>query len=108
MIVDKKYPAQGNWIHLKYSTPYEAANALALNGKLVSNSIMVGVVAYQRSKEANKENSGSSFTSPVIRARPLRAAVNLPQSPNTSLTAQNVPQKSTGLVTRAMEYMLGW
>ncbi|GJQ70515.1 hypothetical protein Trydic_g22921 [Trypoxylus dichotomus] len=30
-IVEKKFPTQGNWVHLKYSSIHEASKALALN-----------------------------------------------------------------------------
>jgi len=106
-IVDKRFPAQGNWVHLKYSSALETAKALALNGKLISNCIMVGVVPHH-SKQENKENKDVLFYTSPVRARSLRHSFVSPQNSNTVLAPQNVPQKSTGLVTKAMEYVFGW
>lgn len=112
-IQEKKYPTQGNWIHLKYCSAQEVAKALLLNGKLISNSIMIGVVPYYNKCEMDKENnmSGAQYSSPIIarsQARSLRTS-NVPQlNSNTVVSPQNVPQKSTGLVTKAMEYVFGW
>lgn len=105
-IVEKKFPTQGNWVHLKYSSVHEASKALALNGKLVSGNIMVGVVPYYN-KEENKENLDNSGITSPIRARSLRHSIVPTQSSNTVIP-QNVPQKSTGIVSKAMEYVFGW
>ncbi|KAF2896466.1 hypothetical protein ILUMI_09709 [Ignelater luminosus] len=106
-IVEKRFPAQGNWAHVKFSSPHETAKALALNGKLISNCVMIGVILHQN-KEANKENTDTSLYTSPIRWRPLRQSFASPQNSNTVLPPQNVPQKSTGLVTKAMEYVFGW
>ncbi|KRT82545.1 hypothetical protein AMK59_3466, partial [Oryctes borbonicus] len=105
-IVEKKFPTQGNWVHLKYSSVHEASKALALNGKLISGNIMVGVVPYYN-KQENKENLDNFGLASPLRARNLRHSVLPPQSSNTVIP-QNVPQKSTGIVSKAMEYVFGW
>lgn len=104
-IVEKKIPPQGNWVHVKFNNLNEVAKALSLNGKLINNSIMIGVQPYY-TKE-NKENDSVVYTSP-IRARSLRQSFVSPSSPNAVIPPQTVPQKSTGLVTKAMEYVFGW
>lgn len=108
-IVEKKYPTQGNWVHIKFSSPHEVVKALLLNGKLISNYIMVGVMPYYNKLENNKENHDNTtmYSSP-IRARSLRTSFVVPQNSSTVLSPQNVPQKSTGIVTKAMEYVFGW
>lgn len=106
-IVDKKCPTQGNWVHLKFSSFNEVSRALAFNGKLVTNGIMVGVVPYNN-KQTNKENLENSIYSPIPRARSLRRSIVTLPNPNQITSPQNVPQKSTGLVTKAMEYVFGW
>lgn len=116
-IVDKKFPPEGNWVNLKYSTQYEVAKALSFNGKLISNSIMVGVVPCTN-MEMNKENANTlnnlndsalnrSITSPN-RARPLTQSFVQRQASTDVIQPQNVPQKSTGIVSKAMEYVFGW
>lgn len=105
-IVDKKCPTQGNWVHLKFMSFSEVNKALSFNGKLITNGIMVGVLPF--SNREGKENLNASVYSTTPRARSLRQSfVTLP-SANTVTSPQNVPQKSTGLVTKAMEYVFGW
>jgi len=116
-IVDKKFPSEGNWVHLKYSSQYETAKALSFNGKLISNSIMVGVVPYNVIE--NKENAQAAInnmsmfndstvlTSPN-RARPLTQSFNMQHNAADIMSPTNCPQKSTGIVTKAMEYVFGW
>ncbi|XP_050453908.1 nucleoporin Nup35 [Cataglyphis hispanica] len=133
-IVDK-HPApqpQSNWIHLKCASEQEAQRALTCNGSIVSGSIMIGVIPCTdegvilgcSDKENRTKLNGSirslstgriersSFNlSPTTRRRKLRslaAGYNQHFSPQATQTPENVPQRSTGLVTRAMEYMFGW
>lgn len=104
-IADKKVPAVGNWVHIKYNSHNEVLRALSLNGKCINNSIMIGVALYNL--KDNKENDNSTFTSP-IRARSLRHSYVSPQNTSSVLSPQPLPQKSTGFVTKAMEYVFGW
>lgn len=104
VIVDKQVPAQGNWVHIKFSNFGEVNRALALNGKCLNSNIMIGVQLYY--PKENKENSGV-MASPM-RARSLRHSFISPHASNTVVPAQNVPQKSTGIVSKAMEYVFGW
>ncbi|XP_076236492.1 nucleoporin Nup35-like isoform X2 [Calliopsis andreniformis] len=135
-IVDK-HPAphaQSNWIHLKCASEQEAQRALACNGNIVSGSIMIGVipctdegVILGGDKENRTKMNGSvkSFSnigrvnqSPeygtprtpirIQNARPLVAGYNQHLSPQSVRSPENVPQKSTGLVSKAMEYVFGW
>lgn len=118
-ITDKKFPPEGNWVHIKYSSPHEVSRAMSFNGKIISNNIMVGVIPLQKNNSIpspqweNKENTeevppvqAAMLTSPN-RARSLTQPYVLPRNTEV-LSPQNVPQKSTGLVTKAMEYVFGW
>lgn len=129
--------AQGNWIHLKCASEQDAHRALACNGNIVSGSTMIGVVPCtdegvilgSDKENLSKLSSGarcfstpdrlnlgspdyaSNFppTSPRIQnARPLAIGYNQHLSPQSVRSPQNVPQKSTGLVSKAMEYVFGW
>jgi len=104
VIVDKRIPSQGNWVHIKFNNFSEIARALSFNGKCINNNIMIGVQLHYNKE--NKENN-SMITSPT-RARSLRHSFISPHSSNNVLPSQNVPQKSTGIVTKAMEYVFGW
>lgn len=135
-VVDKHHAPhpQSNWIHLKCSSEQEAQRALSCNSNIVSGSIMIGVipctdegVVLGADKENRLKLNGSMrlFTSPIkpgqgipnssmktpVRiqnARPLVSGYNQNLSPQSVRSPQNVPQKSTGLVSKAMEYMFGW
>lgn len=129
--------AQGNWIHLKCATEQDAHRALACNGNIVSGSTMIGVVPCtdegvvlgsdkenisklssgvrcfstpDRLNLASPDYGGSlPPTSPRIQnARPLALGYNQHLSPQSVRSPQNVPQKSTGIVSKAMEYVFGW
>lgn len=135
-IVDK-HPAphsQSNWIHLKCASELEAQRAFACNGNIVSGSIMIGVipctdegVILGSEKESRSRMNGSikclstlgrvtqspEYSTPrtpirIQSARPLAAGYNQNLSPQSIRSPENVPQKSTGLVSKAMEYMFGW
>lgn len=112
-IIEKQFPSQGNWVNIKYSSTFEATKALSMHGKLISNCIMVGVMPCNNNgnnkQDNNKENlDGNSFVSPN-RTRMLRQTFSSPQmSSNEVVQPQGVPQKSTGLVSKAMEYIFGW
>lgn len=125
---------QSNWIHLKCASEQEVQKALACNGNIVSGSVMIGVmpcmdegVVLGHDKENRAKINGSmrifSPTKPqtptteyntprsparIQNARPLAAGFNQHLSPQSVTTPTNVPQKSTGLVSRTMDYIFGW
>lgn len=136
-IVDKHPPphSQSNWIHLKCASELEAQRALACNGNIVSGSIMIGVipctdegVILRCDKERNCSKMNGSiksfcnigrlskspeYSTPrtpirIQSARPLAVGYNQNLSSQSVRSPENVPQKSTGLVSKAMEYMFGW
>ncbi|KAJ8688280.1 hypothetical protein QAD02_024075 [Eretmocerus hayati] len=135
-IIDK-HPAphsQSNWIHLKCSTEPEAQRALMCNGNIVSGSIMIGVIpctdegVIMGSDKENRSKLNDSmrlFSTPVkpiglsrsnstrtpVRiqnARPLVSGYNQHLGSQTVRSPDNIPHKSTGIVTKAMEYVFGW
>lgn len=144
LIVDKRVPSKGNWMHLRFQTPHEALKALSYNGKVFSGSIMLGVTpcleqdilhdSYPKENMAEGNISGrnmSNLTSPGLHqtvfspnnssnrsylgtpvrmgnARPLAQSFRPGQSENEVLNQSNTPQKSTSMVTKAMEYVFGW
>lgn len=128
---------QSNWIHLKCATEQEAQRALACNGNVVSGAIMIGVTPCMdegvilspdkenqskfngsmriftspgKSSQGTSGEAGSSLRSPIKiqNARPLASGYNQHLSPQAVRAAENVPQRSTGLVSKAMEYVFGW
>lgn len=106
-IIDKKIPTQGNWVHLKLGSFIDVRKALSYNGKCISNTVMIGVMPYNNII-GNKENLDASVLNQTSRARSLRQTAVSPATLNAVTSPQNVPHKSTGLVTKAMEYVFGW
>ena len=95
-----------NWLHLKYHTPLQAKKALSKNGRVFASSIMVGV---QQCIDKSLMVS-SPGDSQVIRGTPMRPLTSNYKVPigDSSLTEANTPQKNTGVVSKALEYVFGW
>ncbi|KAG6439592.1 hypothetical protein O3G_MSEX000904, partial [Manduca sexta] len=56
-ILDKQYPTQGNWAHIRYATRAEKERAMALSGRLVLPGVMVGVVECKEPPKISVNNS---------------------------------------------------
>nr|XP_026490073.1 nucleoporin Nup35 [Vanessa tameamea]XP_026490074.1 nucleoporin Nup35 [Vanessa tameamea] len=97
-ILDKQYPTQGNWAHVRYATRAEKERAMALNGRQVLPGVMVGVVECREPPRINVASPGT-FTERQTTARSL-CPTPIPSAP--------VPQRSTGLISKALDYVLGW
>lgn len=54
---------QGNWLHIKYQTKLQAQKALSKNGKILANSLMVGVMPCidKRVMSLNPQSNDSQF-----------------------------------------------
>jgi len=64
-ILEHKIPSQGNWMHLKFASRLQARKALARNGRLLTDTLMVGVVPCTDAgivEENRKENVPISST----------------------------------------------
>jgi len=42
-VLEHRIPAQGNWMHLKFASRLQARKALARNGRLLTDTLMIGV-----------------------------------------------------------------
>ncbi|XP_011559308.3 nucleoporin Nup35 [Plutella xylostella] len=100
-ILDKQYPTQGNWAHIRYATRAEKERAMALNGRQVLPGVMVGVVECQEPPRITVASPGI-ITSPE---RPTTGARSLCPTP---LPAAPLPQRSNGIISKALDYVLGW
>ncbi|XP_063227612.1 nucleoporin NUP35 [Bacillus rossius redtenbacheri] len=131
-IVDRRLPNQGNWVHLRYQGRLECHKALANNGRVLLGRVMIGVLPC-KDKTIVGENTGVctmpgtpgtpdsvmsprqltigspsvSVSSPLSArtARPLVQAYKIAQADSRVVSPANMPQKSTGVVSRAMEYL---
>lgn len=60
LLLDKQYPTQGNWAHVRYATRAEKERAMALNGRQIIPGIMVGVVECREPPRMAMTNPGIS------------------------------------------------
>lgn len=58
LLIDKQYPTQGNWAHIRYATRAEKERALALSGRQVLPGVMVGVVECHEPPKMSANCSG--------------------------------------------------
>ncbi|XP_059052437.1 nucleoporin Nup35 [Achroia grisella] len=98
-ILDKQYPTQGNWAHVRYATRAEKERAMALSGRQVLPGVMVGVVEC-------KEPPRIAVTSPGIASE--RQSIGARSLCPTPVPSAPVPQRSNGLISKALDYVLGW
>lgn len=98
-ILDKQYPTQGNWAHIRYATRVEKERAISLNGRLVLPGVMVGVVECREPPRMIVSSPGSTLEKRPSTARSL-CPTPIPSAP--------VPQRSSGLISKALDYVLGW
>jgi nuclear pore complex protein Nup53 len=118
--------ADGNWMHLLFQSRLQAKKALSKNGKVYGNGIMIGVQpcidkavmegyvpgAGDGATARALGGVGGALSGPLGRPatiRPLTAAYQASSGPNQVAPANpNTPQKSTGFISKAFEYMFGW
>ncbi|XP_004535092.1 nucleoporin NUP53 [Ceratitis capitata] len=108
-IVDKVFsPQNGNWVHLKYASRLECDKALNYNEKILGNNIMIGVTQCKDKNIIDKENMCENNTQPC-KVRPL-AQNAYKSAQNDSAVDNNIslPQKSSGLMNKAMDLFFGW
>lgn len=99
-ILDKQYPTQGNWAHVRFSTRVEKARAISLNGRQLTPGIMVGVISCKDPPHV-QQSPNTTFASERrhTTARPLCP---------TAVPTVAVPQRTNGIVAKAMELVFGW
>lgn len=59
-IVEVKCTPGSNWLHIRFSSPIEARRALSKNGKVLGQSIMVGVIPSDSKVIEDAENANIS------------------------------------------------
>nr|XP_014097965.1 nucleoporin Nup35 [Bactrocera oleae] len=108
-IVDKVFPPQnGNWVHLKYASRLECDKALNYNEKILGNNIMIGVTQCKDKNIIDKENVSENNTQPC-KVRPLaQTAYKSVQNDSAVDNNANLPQKSSGLMNKALDLFFGW
>lgn len=96
----------GNWIHLRFSSRMECDKALNYNGKVIANSLMIGVLPCTDTSVTNEE----AMENPnVSKLRSLsRVTYETTQTPTTVEPNVFAPKLNTGIVSKAMDIIFGW
>jgi len=117
-----------NWMHVRFQTRLQASKAVAKNGSVIGGTIMVGVSPCRDESVLDQLNSscldtssatagganasvaslGSGLNNTPRTIRPLTQAYKDAQNDSKVVPGTNTPNKSTGMVSKAMEYMFGW
>lgn len=108
--------ADGNYMHICYQSKLQARTALSKNGKVFGGTIMIGVKpcidkAVLSSFAQHEVPGAPEPISPVKPSgmRPLTAAYQASNSVHeVKPMAANTPQRSTGIIAKAAEYLFGW
>lgn len=105
----EKVCSSGNWIHLRFSSRGECEKALLYNGKIIGNSLMIGVTRCQDEAVLEKENSIDCSRASVNKIRSLtQAAFKSAKMDHEVVPSIDDPKKSTGIVNKAMDLLFGW
>lgn len=130
-------PDEGNWINIRFESKLQSRKALSKSGKILPGNLMIGVAPCIDLKVISKsqadplrrvqqdllesrsspglnsslpklDDSKSAFNSPKpCTIRPLTAAYNAASSGNKVTTDVLTPQKTSGIITKAMDYIFG-
>ncbi|XP_016986778.1 nucleoporin Nup35 [Drosophila rhopaloa] len=110
-------PQNGNWMHVRFSSRIESDKALNYNHKVIAGNVMVGVARCSDRSVIDKENSSglanaeppsTPAASPVL-VRPFaQQAYKQARDVNIISPTKDVPQKSSGLMDKAMDLIFGW
>ncbi|XP_068154768.1 nucleoporin Nup35 [Drosophila tropicalis] len=113
-------PQNGNWMHVRFSSRIESDKALNYNQKVIGGNVMVGVTRCTDKAILDKENCNANalnanlsepsdtLSSPKVRPFAQQSYQMAKSSNTVSPTNKNAPQKSSGLVNKAMDMIFGW
>ncbi|WP_411023081.1 hypothetical protein, partial [Salmonella sp. s51228] len=101
-----------NWVHLKYPSKIQAQLALSRNGKIFSSNIMVGVQPCVDLSVINSSQINSTTTPPPNTTTPIRAfnssfKIPIGDVSQLVLNTSKTPQKDTGIISKAIDYIFG-
>eukprot|EP00094_Tigriopus_californicus_P006582 TCALIF_06338-PA protein Name:"Similar to NUP35 Nucleoporin NUP53 (Homo sapiens)" AED:0.34 eAED:0.39 QI:0/0/0/0.6/1/1/5/0/377 len=131
-VLQHQMPPNGNWMHIKFQTKLQAQKALTKNNKILGGSIMIGVSpctdanveeaantsclfnqslnAHQPAENSMVTNLNSSLGGTQLN-RSIRPLAQAYKSANNDLEISGTagtPNRSSGIVGKAMEYIFGW
>ena len=112
-------------MNIRFQTKMQAQKALARNGRVFGNSLMIGVVpctdppldsmanaSHVLDSTNNPEQSVLSLNSSLAHhnrsIRPLTQSFKAAHNEHDVSAISNTPNKNNGIVGKAMEYIFGW
>ncbi|EDW00343.1 nucleoporin Nup35 [Drosophila grimshawi] len=109
-------PQNGNWMHVRFGSRIECGKALNYNQKIIASNVMVGVTRCTDDTIIDKGNArllGAEGTPappyrPKVRPLAQESYNNAQYDSQVSPNRNNVPQKSSGLMNKAMDLFFGW
>jgi len=133
-VLQHHVPVNGNWMHIRYQTRTQAASALGRSGRVLSGTLMIGVVLTADAEVAALSNgqatsngglldqsgSGSKANistttvntsisgTPNRSIRPLAQAYKAAQSEHELSMSSTTTTKNDGIVSKAMGCIFGW
>uniref|UniRef100_A0A336MHE2 Nucleoporin NUP53 n=1 Tax=Culicoides sonorensis TaxID=179676 RepID=A0A336MHE2_CULSO len=108
-IVDKIFSSQnGNWMHLRFSSRIECDKALNFNGKIIANSLMIGVVPCNDPSIIQRDGAMEDREN-LTKMRPLsKVTYETTHTPTTVDPNVFAPKLNNGIVSKAMDLFFGW
>uniref|UniRef100_A0A1B0C4G3 Nucleoporin NUP35 n=1 Tax=Glossina palpalis gambiensis TaxID=67801 RepID=A0A1B0C4G3_9MUSC len=107
-IVDNVLPSSySNWIHLKYSSQLECEKALAYNGIIFANNLMIGVTECKNENVVGKENLYENTTE-SMKMQSLAEACKNAQCENPAFTNVGTANRDSRLLNKALDLFFGW
>lgn len=109
-IIEKVFATHsGNWVHLRFTSRLECDKALNYHGKIIGQNLMIGVQYCNDPAIVGKENSSDRKEYSLSRVRSLtHIAYKNAQHPTDVVPSPEAPQRSSGLVNKAMDLIFGW
>ncbi|PSN54658.1 Nucleoporin NUP53 [Blattella germanica] len=90
-ILEKRMPAKGNWMHIRYQTKLECRKALSNNGKVFGGTIMIGVMPCKDQEILNDIRNKENV--PYRRMSVIESTSGTPNTSNTSATGFGTPSR---------------
>uniref|UniRef100_A0A1A9ZHJ6 Nucleoporin NUP53 n=1 Tax=Glossina pallidipes TaxID=7398 RepID=A0A1A9ZHJ6_GLOPL len=104
-IVDNVLPSSySNWVHLKYSSQLEREKALAYNGIILANNIMIGVTECKNEDVVGKENIYENTIESTKVPSSAETSKNA-QSENPAFTNVWTASRDSGLLNKALDLL---
>lgn len=104
-------PQNGNWMHVRFASRIESDKALNYNLKVIANNVMVGVTRCNDESiiKDNLKQTEADMEPYKLRVRPLsQQTYNVAQHDIHVSPSNNIPQKNSGLMNKAMDLIFGW